>query len=87
MQLNSGWGVDFGCELRNIPPMEIDLPTLLKEAKGWRLIDLARELKVDKATVTRWAQGHVPLTRVYQVEEKTGISREKLRPDFFGGSQ
>lgn len=63
--------------------MQVSLTELL-EAKGLRLSDLARKCEVNKATVTRWAQGRVPLTRVYQVEEKTGISREKLRPDFFG---
>ena len=59
------------------------LMTLL-EAKNLRLADLAHEVGVNKATVTRWSQGEVPLTRVYQVEEKTGISRHELRPDFFG---
>jgi transcriptional regulator with XRE-family HTH domain len=63
--------------------MSIDLQALLK-AKGLRLSDLARSIDVNKATVTRWAQKSVPLTRVYQVEEKTGISRHELRPDFFG---
>jgi DNA-binding transcriptional regulator YdaS (Cro superfamily) len=66
--------------------MSVSLPDLLK-AKGFCLSDLARECKVNKATVTRWAQKSVPLTRVYQVEEKTGISRHELRPDFFGASQ
>ena len=66
-----------------MPAMDISLPELLK-AKGLRLSDLARECQVNKATVTRWAQKSVPLTRVYQVEEKTGISRYELRPDFFG---
>lgn len=60
-----------------------NLATLLK-TKGFSLSDLARETGVNKATVTRWAQRSVPLTRVYQVEEKTGISRHELRPDFFG---
>lgn len=63
--------------------MEIDLQALLKD-RGLRLTDLARMVDVNKATVTRWAQGKVPLIRVFQVEEKTGIPREKLRPDFFG---
>jgi transcriptional regulator with XRE-family HTH domain len=65
--------------------MQVSLPDLLK-AKGLRLADLARECEVNKATVTRWAQRSIPLTRVYQVEEKTGISRHQLRPDFFGES-
>jgi DNA-binding transcriptional regulator YdaS (Cro superfamily) len=63
--------------------MQVSLPDLLSD-KGLRLIDLARKCKVNKATVTRWSQRSVPLTRVFQVEEKTGISRHQLRPDFFG---
>ena len=66
--------------------MNATLTDLLKD-KGLRLADLARMTQVNKATVTRWAQRSVPLTRVYQVEEKTGISRHKLRPDFFGEHQ
>lgn len=60
--------------------------TILLKAKGLRLIDLARKLEVDKGTVTRWSFKEVPLTRVFDVERATGISREELRPDFFGST-
>lgn len=63
--------------------MNVPLTDLL-QSKGLRLADLARAVDVNKATVTRWAQKSVPLTRVYQVEAATGISRYELRPDFFG---
>lgn len=63
--------------------MDTRLATLLKD-KGLRLVDLARKLEIHKATVTRWAQGDVPLTRVFEVERETGIPKEELRPDFFG---
>lgn len=63
--------------------MNISLTDLLK-AKGLRHVDLARKLGVDKSMVTRWAQKTVPLTRVFDIERETGISREDLRPDFFG---
>jgi transcriptional regulator with XRE-family HTH domain len=66
--------------------MQVNLPALLK-SRGLSLSGLARELDVNKATVTRWAQKAVPLTRVFQVEKQTGIPREQLRPDFFGGPQ
>lgn len=66
--------------------MHVSLTRLL-DAKGLRLADLARKTGVNKATVTRWAQKAVPLTRVYQIEKETGISRHDLRPDFFGESQ
>jgi transcriptional regulator with XRE-family HTH domain len=59
-----------------------NLTALLKD-KGLRAADLARKLKINKATVTRWKNGSVPLTRVFEVERETGISREELRPDFF----
>lgn len=58
--------------------------TNLLKAKGLRHVDLARKLGVDKSMVTRWAQKTVPLTRVFDIERETGISREQLRPDFFG---
>lgn len=49
-----------------------------------RLIDLARAIERDKATITRWAQNHVPAERVLDVERITGISRHDLRPDIYG---
>jgi DNA-binding transcriptional regulator YdaS (Cro superfamily) len=58
------------------------LQALLAE-KGLRLIDLARTLGVNKATVTRWSQGDVPAENVLTVERATGIPREKIRPDIY----
>ena len=62
---------------RNMKP---DLAALLKD-RGLRLIDVARKLEVDKATVTRWAQKEIPPGRVLDVERVTGIPRQELRPD------
>lgn len=59
-----------------------NLQALLAE-KGLRLIDLARTLGVNKATVTRWSQGDVPAENVLTVERATGIPREKIRPDIY----
>lgn len=56
------------------------LPILLRD-RGLRLVDLARRLKVDKATITRWAQKEVPADRVADVVRVTGIPAEKIRPD------
>jgi transcriptional regulator with XRE-family HTH domain len=56
----------------------------LLRSRNLRLADLAHKVGVNKATVTRWSQGKVPLSRVYQVEEETGIPHHELRPDFFG---
>jgi len=55
----------------------------LLAAKGLRLIDLARRLGVNKATVTRWSRGNIPPENVIKVEKETGIPREVLRPDIY----
>lgn len=65
--------------------MQPDLKLLLAEY-GLRLADLARSCKVDKSTVTHWTSRGVPLVRVFQIEKDLGIPRDRLRPDFFGGS-
>ncbi|UQS95269.1 C repressor [Pseudanabaena phage Pam5] len=59
------------------------LSKLLKD-RGFLLRDLAAAAKVDKATVTRWAQKRVPAERVLMVESLMGISRHDLRPDIYG---
>lgn len=59
---------------------DICLPTLLR-SRGLRLIDVAKAMGVDKATVTRWAQKQVPSDRVAEVSHFTGIPPEELRPD------
>ena len=56
------------------------LATQLK-IRGMKLGDLARKLKVNKATVSRWAQKEVPIDRLADVEKATGISPGELRPD------
>ncbi|MCX5495403.1 YdaS family helix-turn-helix protein [Kaistia dalseonensis] len=61
---------------------DINLASLLAP-RGLRLIDVARAVSVNKATVTRWAQKHVPAERVLEVERITGISRHDLRPDLY----
>jgi hypothetical protein len=53
----------------------------LLDNRGMRLVDLARKLRVNKATVTRWNKNGVPHTRIGDVEHATGISACDLRPD------
>ena len=48
-----------------------------------KLSDLAREAKVDKATITRWARGRIPAERVLDIEKITEIPRHELRPDIY----
>jgi DNA-binding transcriptional regulator YdaS (Cro superfamily) len=55
-----------------------------QSAKRGNLAQLAKELGVDKSTVTRWASGQVPIDRVNDVSRMTGIPRQELRPDVFG---
>ncbi len=60
-----------------------DLLRQLLETKGLRLIDLARRLGVNKATVSRWSQGTIPANRAVDIESATDIPREQLRPDLY----
>lgn len=46
---------------------------------------LAADLGVTRQAVFQWSR--VPAKYVLAVEEKTGISRHKLRPDIFGVSE
>lgn len=43
---------------------------------------LAADLRITPQAVSQWEK--IPLTRVFEVERVTGVSRHKLRPDFFG---
>lgn len=47
------------------------------------LSQLAAVFGVDKSTVKRWEEGHVPAERVPSISEHTGIPRFELRPDLF----
>lgn len=60
--------------------MTVDLPKLLRD-KDMSRSGLALKLKINKATVTRWAQRGVPPERVDEVAAATGIPAEALRPD------
>jgi hypothetical protein len=58
--------------------------TLLAKLLGtrnMRLADLARDMRVNKTTVSRWALQKVPADRLKDVSQKTGISVHELRPD------
>lgn len=67
--------------MRNYPVMQKPLLQRLLHSRDLRLVDLARRLKVDKATVTRWARSEVPADRVGDVVRETGIPAAELRPD------
>ena len=57
-----------------------DLKALLRD-RDMKLVDLARLVEVDKATITRWALKEIPTDRVDEVARKTGIPAAALRPD------
>ena len=45
---------------------------------------LARACGVKPQSVRKWVlRGEIPVKRCRQVEKATGVSRKKLRPDFF----
>lgn len=47
---------------------------------------VAEMFNVDRTTILRWEKGEppVPIKRLSEVENVTGIPRHKLRPDVFG---
>ena len=60
----------------------INLSHLLHD-KGLSLAALAREIGVNKSTVTRWAKRNIPAERVAEVSKVTGLKMHELRPDIF----
>ena len=66
--------------LRVVQLSGMDLVTLLKN-RGMRPADLARALRVDKGTVSRWSKKGVPSDRLEEVEKVTGILACDIRPD------
>lgn len=61
--------------------MQEPLFKILLRNRGLRLVDVARGVGVDKATVTRWARKEIPSDRVNDVVRVTGIPAADLRPD------
>ena len=64
--------------------MDIDLTQLLAHARLTKA-DVARRLRLNKSTVTRWADNGVPADRVIDLEQATGIPRQAIRPDLYVG--
>jgi transcriptional regulator with XRE-family HTH domain len=75
------------CKLRNKHDMEPDNIKLLIKSRGINLNQLARDIGVDKATVSRWCSKTIPAERVKRVSEITGIPRHVLRPDIFEAAE
>jgi transcriptional regulator with XRE-family HTH domain len=46
-------------------------------------IKAAQKFGVTQKAISKWVNGEIPLKRVRQVEEETGIPAWKLRPDTF----
>jgi len=56
-------------------------PSDLFRAHGTLSSVVARELKINKSTVSPWKR--VPAERVLEIESTTGIPREEIRPDIY----
>jgi predicted transcriptional regulator len=53
------------------------------QASGGKVTDLAKALGVSHQAVSLWLKdGRIPLSRVVQVSEVTGIPKHVLRPEF-----
>lgn len=48
-----------------------------------RAVDLARDLKLNRSSITLWGLRRVPAERVIEVEKLTGIPRHEIRPDIY----
>lgn len=57
-----------------------------KDRKDLTLNEVADLFGVDRTTILRWERSDppVPVKRLAEIEEKTGIPRWVLRPDIFG---
>jgi DNA-binding transcriptional regulator YdaS (Cro superfamily) len=51
--------------------------------RGIKAADLARQLGLNKSSITMWSLRRVPADRVLQLERETGIPRHELRPDIY----
>lgn len=67
--------------------MKVDLDLLNEEIqkKGWSISELARESKVDKATISRLLNGRsCSVSTAQNLVEALGISSKKAGSIFFG---
>jgi DNA-binding transcriptional regulator YdaS (Cro superfamily) len=49
--------------------------------------ELAKKIGVTQGAISQWLKRGVPPKRVRAVERVTGIPRERLRPDIYGGAK
>lgn len=54
-----------------------------RESKSLTLAQVGRLFGVHKTTVLRWEENGVPAERVIEIETKTRIARQRLRPDLY----
>lgn len=59
--------------------MDEGLKAAIKAAGGLRA--LARLLDISHTAIEHW--DHIPAERVIEIETKTGVVRERLRPDLY----
>lgn len=67
--------------------MATEALTNWRKTEGHTLDSAAQYLEVDRKTLWRWEKGdpYVPVHRLDAVAEKTGLTRQQLRPDLYEG--
>ncbi len=65
---------------KKLSTTEGGLGDAIKAAGGLRAF--ARLLGISRQAVLQW-QGKIPADRIIEIEEKTGVARERLRPDIY----
>lgn len=59
----------------------------IRKELGLTLEEAATRLGVHFSTWHKWEKGTVPPHRAIQIEAVFGVSRARIRPDFFGSSE
>lgn len=60
-----------------------------RKNSGKTLDAVAEMFDVDRKTILRWEKGEspVPIKRLAEIAEATGLSKAQLRPDVFGSTE
>lgn len=73
------------CFTNNVPVGDGANPGVLAAIKkAGSMSALAKLCKVKQPAVHYWLYAKIPAERAMQLEELTGVSRRKIRPDLYG---
>lgn len=70
-----------GTSCATLPAMNTGLLYMLLRQHGWTPAKLARALGVNRGNVSHWNRNKLPMRRLEDVHQLTGIPRCSLRPD------